>query len=133
MDTGLLCYLRGIMNTEALERDLYSGVFFENYVISEIYKSYTNTGQAPPLYYYQDANMYKEIDLIIEQNGMVCPIEINESTDPDKKAVIKNFDALDPVTTANISVGTGNIICNINDIYPLDEDEEIWAVPHWFI
>ncbi|MCL1916984.1 MAG: DUF4143 domain-containing protein [Peptococcaceae bacterium] len=133
MDTGLLCYLRGIMDTETLARDLYSGNFFENYVVSELYKSYTNVGENPPLYYYQDVNTYKEIDLVIERDGLMCPVEINESTDPDKKSMIRNFNALDSVVNTNMRIGTGNIICNGHDIYPLSEDEDFWAVPHWFI
>ena len=133
MDTGLLCYLRGIMDTETLERGRYSGHFFENYVVSELYKSYTNMGQTPPLYYYQDMNTCKEIDLVIERDGVVCAVEISESSDPDKKTVIRNFNALDSVTTTNMSIGAGNIICNSQDIYQLNEGEDIWVVPHWFV
>jgi len=125
MDTGLLCYLRGINNAEALEKTIDSGNFFENYVVSELYKSFTNVGKRPPLYYYRDANNRKEIDVIIENNGVVYPIEIKESTNPEKKA-IKNFDVLEP-----LQAGTGSVICNCNDIYPIGAD--VWAVPHWLI
>jgi len=130
MDTGLLSYLRGIDAAEALEKNVESGDFFENYVVSEIYKSFTNAGKRPPLYYYRDSNNRKEIDLIIEQNGVVYPIEIKESTNPDMKAV-RNFDALIPVANDKTSIGTGNVICNCSDLYPLGKD--VWAVPHWLI
>ena len=130
MDTGLLCYLRGIDDAFALEKNIDSGDFFENYVVSEIYKSFTNVGRRPPLYYYRDANNRKEIDLLIEHNGIVYPIEIKESTNPDKKA-IKNFGAIAPVKDANMKIGTGSVICNSSDIYSLGND--VWAVPHWFI
>ena len=130
MDTGLLCYLRGIDNAEALEKALDSGDFFENYVVSEVFKSFVNVGRRPPLYYYRDANNRKEIDLIIEHNGVVYPVEIKESTNPDKKT-LKNFDAIAPVVTSKMKVGTGVVICNSSDIYPLGND--VWAVPHWFI
>ena len=128
MDTGLLCYLRGIDNAVALEKLSDSGDFFENYVVSEIYKSFVNMGKRPPLYYYRDANNRKEIDLIIEQNGVCYPIEIKEGSNPDKKA-IKNFDVL--VGAKGITVGTGSVICNCRDIYPIGDD--VWAVPHWVI
>jgi len=130
MDTGLLCYLRGIDDAEALMKNVDSGDFFENYVVSEIYKSFTNVGKRPPLYYYRDANNRKEIDLIIEHNGVVYPIEIKESTNPDKKAV-KNFDAIISVTHEKMKIGTGSVIANCNDLYPLDKN--VWAVPHWLI
>ena len=130
MDTGLLCYLRGIENPAVLEKLSDSGDFFENYVVSEIYKSFTNVGQRPPLFYYRDANNRKEIDLLIERNGVLYPIEIKASANPDKKAV-RNFDAITPVENSNMSIGTGNVICNSNDIFPLGKD--VWAVPHWLI
>ena len=130
MDTGLLCYLRGIDNPAVLEKLADSGEFFENYVVSEIYKSFTNVGLRPPLFYYRDANNRKEIDLLIERNGVLYPIEIKKSSNPDKRAV-RNFDAIAPVANANMTVGTGNVICNSNDIFPLDKD--VWAVPHWLV
>jgi predicted AAA+ superfamily ATPase len=130
MDTGLLCYLRGIDNSEALERNADSGGFFENYVVSEVYKSFTNTGKRPPLYYYRDANNRKKIDLILEINGVVYPIEIKESTNPDKRAT-KNFSAITPILNTEMEIGTGSVICNCNDIYPLGDD--IWAVPNWLV
>jgi len=130
MDTGLLCYLRGIDDANALEKIIDSGDFFENYVVSEVYKSFANAGKRPPLYYFRDANNRIEIDLIIEQNGVIYPIEIKESSNPDKKAV-KSFEALLPVSNEGIRIGTGNVICNSRDIYPLGND--VWAVPHWYI
>ena len=130
MDTGVLCYLRGIDSAEALEKIADSGDFFENYVVSEVYKSFVNAGKRPPLYYYRDANNRKEIDLIIESNGVVYPIEIKESSNPDNKAV-KNFGAITPITNENVRIGTGNVISNSSDIYPLGGD--IWVVPHWFV
>ena len=129
-DTGLLCYLRGIDDAGVLEKLADSGDFFENYVISEVYKSFLNAGKRPPLYYYRDANNRKEIDLLIERNSILYPIEIKESTNPDKKS-IKNFSALDPVKTENIEIGTGIVICNSNDIFPLGEST--WAAPHWLV
>lgn len=49
-----------------------SGAFFERYVFSEIYKSYLNAGQEPPIFYYRDKDQ-KEIDLLLCQNGTVTP------------------------------------------------------------
>ena len=130
MDTGLLCYLRGVDDARVLEKLAESGVFFENYVVSEIYKSFANAGRLPPLYYYRDANNRKEIDLLIERNGVLYPIEIKENAGPDRKAS-RHFGAIAPVTDTGMTVGTGNVICSGNDLYPLGND--VWAVPHWLI
>ena len=130
IDTGLLCYLRGIDNAIELEHAADSGDFFENYIVSEVLKSFANTGKRPQLYYFRDINNRKEIDLIIEHNGTIYPIEIEESPNPDKRA-IKSFNAIAPAKKSNIRLGAGNIICNISDICNLGQG--IWAVPHWFI
>jgi predicted AAA+ superfamily ATPase len=130
MDMGLLCYLYGIDDAGVLEKLSNTGAFFENYVVSEVYKSFVNTGLRPPLYFYRDANNRKEIDLLIERNAVLYPIEIKESANPDKNAT-KNFDAITPVANAGMTIGTGNIICSSDDIYPLGNDT--WVVPHWLI
>jgi predicted AAA+ superfamily ATPase len=72
MDTGLCAYLTRWNNPEALELSAMSEAFFETYVVSEIIKSFYNAGKRPPIYYYRDSDQ-KEIDLIIEQNGVLYP------------------------------------------------------------
>jgi hypothetical protein len=130
MDTGLLCYLCGIDDPVVLSKLADSGFFFENYVVSEVYKSFANAGLRSPLYYYRDTNNRKEIDLLIERNGVLFPVEIKESANPDKKA-IRNFDAIVPVIDDGMSVGTGSVICCSDTLYPLGK--AIWAVPHWLV
>jgi len=52
-----------------------NGALFETFVISEIMKSYYNAGRRPPVYFYRDRDG-NEIDLLIEENGTLYPIEI---------------------------------------------------------
>ena len=55
-----------------------AGNFFENFAIMEILKSYYNTGELrAPLSFYRDKNQ-NEIDLIVEENGTLYPIEIKK-------------------------------------------------------
>ena len=138
LDTGLAAYLLKWGNPEALERGAMSGVFFESYVFSEIYKSYLNTGKEPPVFYYRDKDQ-KEIDLLLYQNGMLSPIEIKKSASPGKTA-IKNFKVLEPVAresafggleSLKVEIGTGSVVCMANDLLPLDEKN--WYVPVWLI
>ena len=67
MDTGLACYLSMWNNARALELSAMAGAMFENYVISEIIKSYANNGidTRSRLMYYRDNNG-KEIDLMYD-------------------------------------------------------------------
>ena len=109
LDTGLVSYLTKWKNKDVLEAGNMAGNFFENFVIVEIIKSYYNNGELrPPLYFYRDKEK-KEIDLIIEQNGKLHPIEIKKSANPTKD-MISNFKVLEKVG----EVGDGGIICMIN-------------------
>ena len=126
MDTGLCAYLTRWTSSEALEVSAMSGAFFETYVVSEIIKSYLNQGKRPPLYYYRDSDQ-KEIDLIIEQDGTLYPIEIKKTSHPGKEAG-RHFSVLNKLQCRR---GPGNIICMTDDLTPLSQD--LWAVPVWMI
>lgn len=138
LDTGLAAYLLKWENPEVLERGAASGAFFESYVFSEIYKSFTNAGQEPPIFYYRDRDQ-KEIDLLILKNGTLYPIEIKKSASPGTDAV-KNFNVLKPVTEPErfgeleqfkIEIGSGAVVCMANDLLPVDRNN--WFVPVWMI
>lgn len=129
LDTGLAAYLLKWGNPEALERGAMSGAFFESYVVGEIYKSYLNAGKTPPLYYYRDKDQ-KEIDLLLEENNRLFPIEIKKTASPGKKAV-KNFPVLESVSQSGVEIGPGNVICLAPDLLPLDDKN--WAVPAWLV
>lgn len=138
LDTGLAAYLLRWGNPEVLERGAMSGAFFESYIFSEIYKSYLNAGKEPPIFYYRDKDQ-KEIDLLLYQNGVLCPIEIKKSASPGKTAV-KNFNVLNPITkeeafegldSLKVKIGTGSVICMAGDLLPVDEKN--WYVPVWLI
>lgn len=126
MDTGLCAYLTRWTTSESLEVSAMSGAFFETFVVSEIIKSYLNAGKRAPLFYYRDSDQ-KEIDLIIEENGLLQPIEIKKSADPKKNSG-RHFSILEK--TGKV-YGTGSIICMSNDLMPINKD--VWAVPVWLI
>ena len=141
LDTGLCAYLAKWSSPDTLEAGAVGGEFFETWVVSEIYKSYLNTGQKPPLYFYRDSNK-KEIDVIIYQDGTVTPVEIKKSSAP--KNAVKNFSVLNPIeqesTEENVfsgaarlkvNVGTGAVVCMCADLIPADKKN--WYVPAWLI
>lgn len=55
-----------------------AGAYFETYVVTEIIKSYYNSGKPVDLYYYRDIDK-KEIDLVIIKGNKIYPIEIKKS------------------------------------------------------
>lgn len=109
LDTGLMAYLTKWLTPDTLQRGAKSGQFLETFVVAEIIKSFYNQGIEPPLYYYRDTNQ-KEIDVIIEQDGVVYPIEIKSTANPDEKMVSAFKTLKDQLPENEIKVGTGVII-----------------------
>lgn len=122
LDTGLCSFLTGWLNEEVLEKGAMSGAILETYVISEIYKSFLHNGINPPLYFYRDKDK-REIDLLIEYNNQIYPIEIKK-TGMLKNINIKNFNAVE-------NFQNGAVICFIDKVMPLND--KINAVPIWYI
>jgi predicted AAA+ superfamily ATPase len=116
-DTGLACYLTGWDNVKVLQNGALNGAMSETYVISEIIKSYWHNGKQARVYFYRDKNQ-KEIDLIIEQNSMLYPIEIKHTANPMVND-IRNFNILKSFTK---DVGTGAVICLIDSPLPITKN-----------
>jgi predicted AAA+ superfamily ATPase len=122
LDTGLVAYLTKYQTPEILENGALSGAILETYIISEILKSYWHNGKQQDLYFYRDKEKV-EIDLIIEENGKLYPIEIKKKSNPDKDD-IKNFSALNKF---NKPIGEGAVICLAQDWLPITR--EVSRVP----
>ena len=125
MDTGLACYL-GLWNSpRALEVSAMAGSLFETYCICEIIKTYTNCGidVRSRLSYYRDNNG-KEIDLLIEENGVLYPVEIKKAATVGKEA-LRNFSVL---PSLNKEIGKGCVICLSPFPVPLDSSNMIFPI-----
>jgi len=126
MDTGLAAHLLNWTDPQVLERGAMAGQFFESWVFAQVFRSYANAGLEPPLFYYRDKDK-REIDLLIERNGCVYPIEVKKSSNPGKSA-LRDFRALEPLKT---TVGPGAVVCLADDVLPLDERNA--QVPAWVV
>ena len=113
-DTGLACYLTRWLTSDALKNSAVAGSMFETFVVSEILKSYTNEGldYRFSIFYYRGKDKSKtnenEIDLVIEENGMLYPIEIKMTGNPKATMGAANV-ILDKVSEKKR--GTGVILC----------------------
>lgn len=123
MDTGLAAYLCGWKTPEVLETGAMNGAFFEDFVITEILKSFIHNGKAASLYFYRDKEK-KEIDLLIDENGMLYPVEIKKTAAPSK-ADISDFSVLDKL---RISRGPGAVICMAQTHLPLTVSDTVIPV-----
>ncbi len=125
-DTGLVCYLTKWSSAETLESGAMNGAVLENYVVSEILKTYLNSGIDPFVYYYRDKDS-KEIDIILEHDGVLNPIEIKKSANPGSE-LVKVFKLLDKSSTPR---SKGAILCMKPELTAVDKDNFI--VPIWMI
>ena len=125
-DTGLVCYLTRWSTFEIAEIGAMSGALLENYTVSEIMKSYQGCGREPYIYYYRDSDA-KEIDIVIEADGKLCPVEIKKTVNPDMR-IIRTFGVLDK---SPIEIGTGAVLCMAEELGAFDRNNLI--IPIWMI
>ena len=81
MDTGLLCYLVGLQDAQHASAGPMGGAIFENLVASELYKTILHQGDEPKLYFWRTASG-SEVDLILETQRKLVPIEVKLSATP---------------------------------------------------
>ena len=125
MDTGLVCYLTKWNTPETLEAGAKSGEILETFIVAEILKSYLHNGRTPNISFYRDKDK-KEIDVILEENGTVYPVEIKKKTNPDK-CDIKNFDIL---KKAGLKTGNGAVVCLAPTHLPITSEVNIIPVSY---
>ena len=125
-DTGLVCYLTKWSSPEVAENGAMNGALLENFAVSEIMKGYQNAGIEPYLYFYRDRDA-KEIDVVIEGDGKLCPLEIKKTASPDKR-IVKTFGVLEK---SGMEIGTGAVLCMAEKLGAFDSENLI--VPIWVI
>ena len=125
-DTGLVCHLTRWSSPEVLENGAMNGAVLENNVVSEIAKTYLNSGRQPYMYYYRDKDA-KEIDVILEHDGILNPIEIKKTSNPGTE-LTRVFSLLDK---ASVPRGKGAVVCMKPKVGVIDRDNYI--VPVWTI
>lgn len=128
LDTGLAAYLTKWNTVDVLKNGAMAGAFFESFVVSEIIKSYYNKGiLEPPLYFYRDKDM-NEIDLLIEDGGILYPIEMKKHADPQKRDM-DAFAVLDKIS--GVRRGPGGVVCLYDNLVTLRGDDR--AIPVHFL
>lgn len=125
-DTGLVAYLTRYSSPEILANGAINGAILENFVVAELLKSYHNNGKECLLWYYRDRSS-NEIDLVIESDGLLHPLEIKRSVNPGSE-LTGVFGLLDK---ASIPRGKGAILCMRPALSAVDSENFI--VPIWMI
>ncbi|MBR7014880.1 MAG: ATP-binding protein [Lachnospiraceae bacterium] len=116
-DTGLVCYLTRWLTADALKNSAVAGNIFETFVVSEILKSYSNEGKDYrfSIFYYRGKDKRaageNEIDLIIQEDGVLYPVEIKMTGNP-KASMGATNPVLDKISDKKR--GPGVILCLID-------------------
>lgn len=141
-DTGLVCYLTRWLTDETLAYGAMNGPIFETFVISEILKSFSNAG----LDYRYFASYYRgkdkiqrqkdgesmeidgEIDLILEENGVLYPIEIKTASRASADMSVA-FQVLNKIPEKQRGMGAVVCLCP----QPGQLRENVLQIPAWYI
>jgi predicted AAA+ superfamily ATPase len=126
MDTGLAAYLTRWTSPEVMRNGAMAGAFFETYVVSEIIKSFANNCEDAPIYFYRDKDKV-EIDLLIEENNTLYPVEIKKTASPGSEDA-KNLYITSRIK--NVQIGQNVIVCNCDKVVSVqNKDVVALAVP----
>ena len=115
-DTGLCAYLTRWLTPDSLREGAASGHFYENYAVMEMVKNNAYARDAAVLSFYRDDNA-KEIDIFVEENGMIHPLEIKKSANPEKKEIRK----FGVIGKTSLKQGYGGIVCMFPAPFPIDQ------------
>lgn len=78
-DTGLICYLQGLSSPDMLAASALFGFVFETWAVNLIFRQ-AATLDFTPMFYHWRTNGGAEIDLVIEANGKLYPVEMKCKT-----------------------------------------------------
>ena len=124
LDTGLCAYLTQWTSPQSLEAGAMSGAILKTFVLGEILKGYRHNGRAANLFFYRDRDG-NAVDLIIEQDDRLYPIEIKKTATPSRTAS-RSFQFLDRLGR---QIGHGAVLCLRETLLPLSSG--VTALPIW--
>ena len=141
-DTGLVCYLTRWLTDETLAYGAMNGPIFETFVISEILKSFSNAGLDNRYFasYYRGKDKIQrqkdgesmeidgEIDLILEENGVLYPIEIKTASRASADMSVA-FQVLNKIPEKQRGMGAVVCLCP----QPGQLRENVLQIPAWYI
>lgn len=125
-DTGLVAYLTKYTSPQILENGAINGAILENYAVAELRKAWMNNAKECVLHYYRDKDS-NEVDLVIESDGELHPLEIKKSTNPGTE-LASAFKVLDK---GAVPRGTGAILCLRETLSAIDRNT--FLLPIWMI
>lgn len=117
LDTGLCAYLTGWDSPKSLMSGALSGAILETYVVTEILKSYWHNAREPGLYFYRDKDA-REVDLVLEANNTIYPVEIKKTLSPSPH-LTRNLKVLHNL---NKPMAKGVVLCLKPEVSLIDRE-----------
>ena len=127
-DTGFICFLQKISAPEIISSHPLHGRLFETFVCMEVVKKLQGLPLLPNLYHFR-AYSGAEVDLVLELNGKLYPIEIKAKSNPNRKDV-RGFAAFRECFPKE-EFHDGLLICAIEQ--PRRLSDNVVAVPWWVL
>lgn len=110
-DVGTLCYLTGLKDPEHLISGPMAGAVAETLIVTEIYKRLSNRGLDPQVYFWRTSSG-SEVDLLIEDQEKLIPLEIKATSSP-KPPMASSITTLQKDLKTKISPG---FVVHLGDI-----------------
>jgi predicted AAA+ superfamily ATPase len=127
-DTGFICFLQKLSEPEVIGRHPLKGRLFETYICMEIIKDLQKLPMVPNLSHFRSYSG-AEVDLILELNGILYPIEIKAKSNPNRRDV-RGFAAFRECFPRE-RIHDGLLICSLER--PRRLAENVVAIPWWLI
>lgn len=127
-DTGFICFLQKIAAPEVIANHPLQGQLFETFVFMEIVKNMQKLPLLPNLYHFR-AYSGAEVDLVLELNGKLYPIEIKAKSNPNRKD-IRGFAAFRECFPKE-NIHDGLLVCAIEQ--PRRLSDNVVAIPWWLL
>jgi len=115
-DTGLAAHLSRWTSRDVLLNGAASGHYFENHVVGELWRRLAYGFQNANMTYYRDSNQ-KEIDVVLEVDGVIHPIEIKMASNPESR-IVKRFRLLEK---SGEKIQEGWVVCMSENVFPIDK------------
>ncbi len=116
-DVGLMCRLVGLGDAGHAMNGPMSGAIVETAVINEIVRTIRHRGAEPRLYFWRTATGV-EVDLLVEAEGRIIPVEVKQSATPRRAMAkgIRGFQAdIGDVAAPGFVVHTGDVKMPLGD------------------
>lgn len=123
-DTGQVCYSQSISSPEAIAAHPLWGALFESAVVSELRKQ-SQLMPTPPQFYHWRTHSGAEVDLILERDGKLYPIEIKAKSKVGASDA-KNIQTFRKLY-AHLNVQNGLIIAPTETQYAVTDND--WVIP----